>query len=70
MLYLFSLVSSDRTYGDDSKLHQRRFTLDLRKYFFLEREVKYSGRFPREVLDLSVCLRGIWTISLVTGFSF
>lgn len=46
---LFSLLSSDKMHGNGSKLHQRRFRLDIRKHSFTNSMVKH--RLPREVLD-------------------
>lgn len=44
-------LSNIVSYGNDSKLHQERLRLDIRKCFFTKKVVKHQNRIPRDVID-------------------
>jgi len=68
---LFSLGPSDRMLGNGSKLHKARFRLDIEKHFFTKMMTIQTGSLERWSMSQACqCLRGIWTMPLITCFNF
>lgn len=66
---LFSLVTDNRMCGNDRKLYQWRFRIDIRKKFFTIRLVKQWNRNSRKFLKFTKCFLSI-TFSYMLTFHF
>lgn len=61
--------ASDRAHGNGSKLHLETFRLDIRESFFKWSNSGTSILERWSMPQVCQCLRGIWTVPLITGFN-